>query len=232
MKKMWKRRWDGFVGGWIFSLLLAVLIATSFKSAVADWNIVPTGSMKPTIVEGDRILVNKLAYDLKIPYTTIHVVEWDDPERGEIVIFSSPRDGRRLVKRVIGVPGDIIAMKNNHLIINGERIQYDPFGSDADPRYRWTSGAENRILKEHLAGTVHPIMISPSSPSLRSFGPVVIPKDKYFMMGDNRDHSGDSRFFGFVDRKAILGRSSMVVLSLDYKNHSLPRWQRSFMKLP
>ena len=97
-----------FFQGWIFSLLVAVLIATSIKSAIADWNTVPTGSMKPTIVEGDRIFVNKLAYDLKVPYTTFHIAEWDNPKRGEIVVFYSPEDGKRLVKRVVGTPGDTI----------------------------------------------------------------------------------------------------------------------------
>jgi len=76
-----------FWKGWGYSIVVALILATSFKSAIADWNIVPTGSMKPTIVEGDRIFVNKLAYDLKIPYTTWHIAEWSDPQRGEIVVF-------------------------------------------------------------------------------------------------------------------------------------------------
>ena len=102
------------------------MIATSFKSAIADWNIVPTGSMKPTILEGDRIFVNKLAYDLKIPYTTLHIATWGAPQRGDIVVFYSPVDGTRLVKRVVGIPGDSIAMRNNQLTINGEDIRYEP----------------------------------------------------------------------------------------------------------
>ncbi len=104
-----------FLNGWIFSLLVAILIATSIKSSLADWNTVPTGSMKPTIIEGDRIFVNKLAYDLKVPYTTTHLAEWGNPERGEIVVFYSPEDGKRLVKRVVGVPGDTISMQDSKL---------------------------------------------------------------------------------------------------------------------
>ena len=87
MKNNWKKQLKVFWKGWGYSILAALIIATSFKSAIADWNIVPTGSMKPTIVEGDRIFVNKLAYDLKIPYTTWHIAEWGDPQRGEIVVF-------------------------------------------------------------------------------------------------------------------------------------------------
>ena len=82
--------------------------------------------MKPTIVEGDRFFVNKLAYDLKVPYTTLHITEWRPPQRGDIVIFNSPKEDKRLVKRVIGIPGDTIEMQNNQLIINGEKLPYEP----------------------------------------------------------------------------------------------------------
>ena len=129
MKKSWKTNLKIFWKGWGYSIFVALIIATSFKSAIADWNIVPTGSMKPTILEGDRIFVNKLAYDLKIPYTTLHITEWGDPQRGDIVVFFSPPDGKRLVKRVIGIPGDSIAMRNNQLIINGEKIKYEPINN-------------------------------------------------------------------------------------------------------
>ena len=111
LKMIWK--------GWGCSVLIALLLATSFKSAIADWNVVPTGSMQPSILEGDRIFVNKLAFDLKVPYTTWHIAEWGSPVRGDIVVFYSPVDGQRLVKRVVGLPGDTIAMRNNRLVING-----------------------------------------------------------------------------------------------------------------
>ena len=94
MDKQWKKRLLLFYRGWGFSLIIAILIATSFKSAIADWNDIPSGSMKPTILIGDRIFVNKLAYDLKLPYTTWHLAQWADPECGDIVVFSSPNDGK------------------------------------------------------------------------------------------------------------------------------------------
>ena len=124
MNKKLSKSVVAFFHGWIFSLLVAVLIATSIKSAIADWNTVPTGSMKPTIVEGDRIFVNKLAYDLKVPYTTIHIAQWDNPKRGDVVVFYSPEDGKRLVKRVVGVPGDTILMRDSRLFINGKELAY------------------------------------------------------------------------------------------------------------
>ena len=86
---------------------------------MADWNDVPTGSMKPTILEGDRVFVNKLAYDLKVPFTTWHITEWSNPHCGDIVVFFSPKDGKRLVKRVIGLPGDTVELQNERLVING-----------------------------------------------------------------------------------------------------------------
>ncbi|MFC1885314.1 signal peptidase I [Thermodesulfobacteriota bacterium] len=224
LKKFWK--------GWGCSIFIAIVIATSFKSAIADWHVVPTGSMKPTIMEGDRIFVNKLAYDLKIPYTTLHLAEWGDPKRGEIVVFYSPADGKRLVKRIVGIPGDTIVMRNNRLIINGRKINYDHprhFKIDESSTDRL---ADRVILSENLSGTPHPVMITPQSFSTRSFGPVTIPEEKYFMMGDNRDNSADSRYFGFVERSLVVGHATSVVISLDINNGYEPRWERFFTRLP
>src|SRR5947208_12979279 len=107
-------------------LLLLALVLFSIRSSLADWNDVPTGSMNPTILEGDRIFVNKLAYDLKVPFTTWRVARWSDPAPGEVVIFYSPVDGERMVKRVAGGPGDTVEMINEQLIVNGKPVQYGP----------------------------------------------------------------------------------------------------------
>ena len=106
------------------SFLLFILLMMVFRSAIADWNDVPTGSMKPTIIEGDRILVNKMAYDLRVPFTHIPLLKRADPVRGDIIIFDSSAADKRLVKRVIGLPGEVIAMRNNRLIINGRQLAY------------------------------------------------------------------------------------------------------------
>src|SRR5215813_9061460 len=113
------------LGWWkkeIRPLLILTLVIFSIRSSLADWNDVPTGSMKPTIVEGDRVFVNKLAYDLKVPFTTWHLAQWDNPHRGDVVVFYSPHDGQRLVKRVIGLPGDTIELRQNGLVINGQPV--------------------------------------------------------------------------------------------------------------
>jgi signal peptidase I len=223
LKKKLKMYWKG----WGCSIFVALIIATSFKSAIADWNIVPTGSMKPTIVEGDRVFVNKLAYDLKIPYTTWRIAEWREPQRGEIVVFYSPADNKRLVKRVVGLPGDTVAMLKNTLFINGRYLKYEPINDQSNDK---ASGQS--CFMENLIGREHPVMISPHHSPVRSFGPVIVPEGRYFMMGDNRDNSADSRYFGFVDRNRIVGQATAVVVSLDINNNYRPRWERFFKKLP
>ncbi|HKB79074.1 MAG TPA: signal peptidase I, partial [Thermoanaerobaculia bacterium] len=112
--------------------LLMLLVVTSLRSALADWNDVPTGSMKPTIEEGDRVVVNKLAYDLKIPFTTIELWKWGNPRRGDIVVLFSPVDGIRLVKRVVGIPGDRVEMRENQLFINGLAAKWREIGAEMD----------------------------------------------------------------------------------------------------
>src|SRR3954451_6678207 len=105
---------------WMKPLVIVAAFVLPFKSAIADWNWVPSGSMKPTILEGDLVFVNKLAYDLKAPFTLWRFTEWSDPKPGDIVVFFSPYDGTRLVKRVIAKPGDTVELRNEALIVNGE----------------------------------------------------------------------------------------------------------------
>ena len=212
-------------------LLILALVMFSVRSSLADWNDVPTGSMKPTILEGDRVFVNKLAYDLKVPFTTWHITEWSNPQRGDIVVFYSPKDGLRLVKRVIGLPGDTVELRNDQLIINGQPVEYAP----ADPEMAaQLSGIEREhgvFATEELPESPHAVMAINGVSAMRTFGPVQIPPGRYFMMGDNRDNSFDSRYFGTVARGQIVGRATGVVLSLNKENHWLPRWSRTFTSL-
>jgi signal peptidase I len=231
MRNKWNKKLSIIWRGWGFSLVVALLIATSFKSAIADLNVVPTGSMKPTIMEGDRIFINKLAYDLKVPYTTWHIAEWGSPQRGEIVVFYSPADGKRLIKRVVGIPGDSLAMQNNQLIINGKKIKYEPINHLKSKNLSLSKDSNQYSIIENLSGARHPVMITPQRPSLRSFGPVTVPKGTYFMMGDNRDNSADSRYFGFVERSRVVGQATSIVVSLDINNKYQPRWERFFKDL-
>jgi signal peptidase I len=223
-----------FLRDYLRPFVFVALVLCTVRSTIADWNDVPTGSMNPSILEGDRIFVNKLAYDLKVPFTTWHVAEWSQPKRGDVVVFFSPADDTRLVKRVVGLPGDTVELRDNHLFINGEEADYGP----ADARFPaamlnhpGTSGGV--FASESVGGMKHPIMRLPQIyNSLRNYGPNVIPADHYFMMGDNRDNSGDSRVFGFVERSRIVGRASAVAISLDPDHSYLPRWHRFFTPLP
>ncbi len=224
-RRLFARIWNRDNARWLSSMGLILLAVTSFRSAIADWNDVPTGSMKPTIAIGDRIFVNKLAYDLRIPFTQHRLATWGEPERGDVVVFWSPKDGMRLVKRCVAVPGDEIAMQGGRLWLNGEPLEYD---STDRPKL-----AEDgvRYFLEDLDGVEHLVAYESLQGLARDFGPVTVPENKFFMMGDNRDHSADSRFFGFADRSSICGKSSVVVASVDRENHWLPRWERFFSKL-
>jgi signal peptidase I len=203
--------------------LLMILIVSSLRSALADWNDVPTGSMKPTIQEGDRVVVNKLAYDLKIPFTTIKIVGWDDPKRGDIVVLFSPVDGTRLVKRVVALPNDQVEMRENQLYINGQVAKQSPVATTELADY-----GRAYVFAENLQGHTHKMMVTPEIPAVRSFGPVVVPKGNYFVLGDNRDNSNDSRFIGFIERRRIVGEAVAVAFSLDRSNYFVPRFDRFF----
>jgi len=196
------------------------------RSAVADWYGVPSASMYPTLLIGDRILSNRLAYDVKLPFTNIVLGHVADPQRGDIVTFISPEDGLRLVKRVIGVPGDIVEMRDEHVLINGLPLSYDaPPNALREHRMPDYDGAQ-LILSERLAGRAHGVMLLPERMALRTFGPMTVPTGQYLMLGDNRDDSKDSRYIGFVPRAQLTGRVSRVVFSLDPQHFYLPRMRR------
>jgi signal peptidase I len=186
--------------------------------------------MQPTILIGDRIFVNKLAYDLKVPCTSLHLTKWSDPRRGDIVVFYSPKDGKRLIKRVVGLPGDTLAMRRNRLFINGQFIKYAPLPQNSLDQIELSEYSGHVFFNEMLPGKHHAVMFSRSRPSLNTFEPIIVPEGRYFMMGDNRDNSADSRFFGFVDRKLIVGRATMVVISREGSFFN-PRWSRFFKDL-
>jgi signal peptidase I len=214
MKRGLSKAWREYRGFALFIFLMII-----FRSALADWNVVPTGSMKPTILEGDRILVNKLAYDFKIPLTQILIHKFADPKRGDIVIFDSKLADTRLVKRVIGLPGDTVEMKSNRLTINNIEAQYSNVEYAADAIF---------AIESYL-GMSHRIELARTGENrLSSFGPVKVPKDRYLVLGDNRDNSADSRVYGFIPREEIVGNARTIVLSLDYDHYYLPRVDRFF----
>ncbi|WEN14717.1 signal peptidase I [Rhodanobacter sp. AS-Z3] len=201
-----------------------MLCMIMFRSAVADWNVVPTGSMQPTIRIGDRILVDKVAYDIRLPLTHVSLLHLADPQRGEIVVLDSHAANERLVKRVIGIPGDEVAMRGNVIFINGHAASYAASSYTGihddlrDPAHYQTE----------RDGTLHhAIRLSDQHPSpISSFGPVKVPAGQYLLLGDDRDNSMDSRYFGFFARDEIVGRARRVIVSLDPQQHCLPRGDR------
>ena len=217
---------------WGKPVLMVVLVLCSLRSAVADWNDVPTGSMKPTILEGDRIFVNKLAYGLRLPFTRHWLLEWSGPQRGDVVVLFSPDTDTRLVKRVVGLPGDRLEIRDNRLYVNGLAARYAALDEQARDDLDAGEFPGQFLAAEQIDEQAHPIMLTPGCLAPRSFAPVTVPEDQYFVMGDNRDQSRDSRFFGFVSRDKIVGRSSFVVLSVDPDHYYLPRWRRFFQSLP
>lgn len=209
------------------SLLIFFGLMMVFRSAVADWMLVPSGSMNPTIVEGDRILVDKAAYGLRIPFTTLRLTQGSDPRRGDIVIFPSPEDGTTLVKRVVGLPGDTIEMRNEQLVINGVATAYAPAPAIADTDLPpATRALDHRYATESLAEHPHAIMVLPQRAAMRSFGPTIVPPQHYLMLGDSRDNSKDSRYIGLVPRASIVGRAFKVAYSLDSDRWYKPRADR------
>jgi signal peptidase I len=211
MKSVLTRAWRDYRG-----LALFIVLMILFRNALADWNVVPTGSMKPTILEGDRILVNKLAYDLKIPLTHLAIRTFADPQRGDIIVFDSKAADTRLVKRVIGLPGDIVQMRDNRLSINGIEARY----SDVE------HGSEAIFATESYPGLSHRVELAIGGGRLSTFGPVEVPKGHYLVLGDNRDNSADSRVYGFIPRDEIVGNARTIVLSLDYDRYYMPRSDR------
>jgi signal peptidase I len=215
---------------WIKPAACIAIILFPLRSALADWNWVPSGSMKPTILEGDLVFVNKLAYDLKVPFTLQRLAEWDNPARGDIVVFFSPYDGTRLVKRVVAVPGDTIELRNNVLLLNGKALAYEPVNARAYAKEIYED-ARAVIAMEQGAGPSHLVMELPSLRALRTFDSITVPPGKYFMLGDSRDNSFDSRFWGFAERKQIVGKAKGVLLSFDKNHRYLPRLGRTFSSL-
>lgn len=204
-----------------FLLILASIVC--FKSAIADLNSISGRSMQPTLLDGDKVWVNKLAYDMKIPFTDISLFPTGEPGRGDIVIIDSAAAGKRLVKRIIGLPGDTVYMRNNVLMVNDEIADYEVL-------------AENRegiTIIEHLYDNSYQALLSPArgNRSTRSYGPAQVPDGHFFVLGDNRDNSADSRLYSFIPRDQIVGRSSSVVFSLDSEHSFRPRSGRFLAEL-
>lgn len=222
-----RNAWREYRNFAIFALLLL-----TFRSAWADWVHVPTGSMNPTILEGDRLLVDKHVYGVRIPWTLVRLTDGRDPMRGEVVVFDSPADGTSLVKRVIAVPGDTVSLDEHGLVVNGQRAHYAPGDvSHLQTLLAATLAMDPQIFRESGFGPTHDILALPNRYARRIVTPIRVPDDMYFVLGDNRDNSADSRYFGFVPRRNIVGHATRVAFSLDPDHYYLPRGSRTLAPL-
>jgi signal peptidase I len=211
----------------LISFLLALLIVLMIRSSIIEAFKIPSGSMIPTLLIGDHIFVNKFAYGLKVPFSDLvndhptFIVKRDAPHRGDIVVFMYPRDESiYYIKRVIGVAGDIVEIKNKELYINQKLIPRNLFsGAPADKIFKSLDDSRYSptnldLYREQLDQTNHLIMLDKNNFLGESFGPVTVPPDSLFVMGDNRDFSNDSRFWGFVPVKNVKGKAIVIWLSL------------------
>ena len=196
-----------------FPIVLIVLLLRSFL--VEPFRI-PSGSMMPTLLIGDFILVNKFSYGIRLPVLNTKVIDIDEPKRGDIVVFRYPKDPTvDYIKRVIGLPGDRVAYYNKKLYINGKVAKQVSLG-----RYQGVgqgvnmSGSEE--LVEDLDGVEHDILISRGLPSME--GVFVVPHGHYFVMGDNRDNSNDSRYWGTVPEQNLVGKAFLIWMNWDWQN--------------
>jgi len=217
-----------WIGAWIRQsrgLLLFLMLFGVFRTAVADWNPIPSGSMHPALLEGDVVFVNRLAYNVKLPLTDVVLARTGEPKRGDIVTFSSPADGRRLIKRIIALPGDIVQMRGRELILNGKRAEYrfEGLAPETGPSGRV---AMSMTVREAIGASSHEIEWAGDRSVAADFGPLTVPADHYLMLGDNRDNSADSRFFGLVERKRLIGRAQRILVSAAILDHWQPRLSR------
>ena len=184
------------------AILIAVILALFIRTFVVQAFKIPSGSMKPTLLVGDHILVNKFIYGVKLPFSDITLIPVKDPNRGDVVVFKFPEDPKKdFIKRVIAVAGDIIEIRNKKVYINDKSME-DPYCTHLDPH--------------SIPGEARP---------RDNFGPVTVPANSLFVMGDNRDHSYDSRFWGFVNMSAVKGKAFILYWSWDKDNTGI-RWRR------
>jgi signal peptidase I len=187
---------------YVEAILLAILIAFFIRTFVIQAYKIPSGSMKPTLLIGDHILVSKFSYGIKLPFVRSTIIPIGEPKRGDIVVFIYPEDrSKDFIKRLIGIPGDTIEIRNKKILLNGLPLN-DAHGVHSDS-----------II---IPGSVQP---------RDNFGPVRVPEGSLFVMGDNRDESYDSRFWGFVNVKDVLGKALIIYWSWNQEEYGV-RWSR------
>lgn len=216
--------WD-----WIKSIVIALLLFFVIRTFVVEAFRIPTGSMEKTLLVGDFLLVNKAVYGAQLPGIDKRLPAFAEPHRGDVVVFIPPHEpGKNYVKRLIGMPGDVLEMRDRVLSLNGE-IQDEPYVQHTDINGMDMVLQDMLWQRNYLANGVRPETYHPTRDN---WGPIVVPEGQYFMLGDNRDDSEDSRYWGFVDRAAVKGQPLFIYYSFDTSTmRSFPwitqiRWAR------
>ena len=203
-----RRRW------WIRVAIIVLALFLGAPAVVRAYRV-HGPSDAPTYLWGDLVLVNMAAYDLGVPFTRLRLVSWADPERGDFILFPIPETGHVGFKRVVGLPGDQIEMRENVLLVNRVPLEYEPQDPDdlgSIPAINWMGTV---VALERGLGEDHVVTFTPGHTAEEAFGPVTVAEGHYFTLGDNRDHSRDSRHYGAVPREQILGRLGVVVRRAD-----------------
>ena len=207
---------------WTKSVLVALLLFLVIRTIGVEAFKIPTSSMENTLLVGDFLLVNKALYGARIPGTERHLPGYASPRRGEVIVFNPPHDlSKNYVKRLVGLPGDTLEMKSKQLYVNGT--------ARSEPYVRHMDRVRDAIHPGMSWQLRHLHAEFPSSryrPSRDTWGPIVVPDNQYFVLGDNRDNSEDSRYWGFVDRDAIRGRPWFVYYSFDPSAAESLTWAR------
>ncbi|NBX92939.1 MAG: signal peptidase I [Proteobacteria bacterium] len=219
----------------IRALLVSILALIIIRSFVFESFKIPSSSMVPTLHIGDHIFVSKFDYGISLPFTKIELIRWSQPKRGDVIVFLFPKDeSLHYVKRVLGVPGDKIEFKGRALFVNGEKIDQELITDPVLIEKAYSGGpVSGELYQENLKGRTH--WVRYLNPREKGFSDmkqeVTVPPDKFFVVGDNRDQSYDSRSWGYVSRDSIKGRARMIWLSLkssdDWISFRRVAWSRS-----
>ncbi len=204
------------------SLLALIALIVVFRSSVLSPYHVPTGSMEPTIKVGDRLLALKMAYTLRLPFTDIPLIEWSQPKSGDIVVFQYPKNPTaNYVKRVVAVAGDTVEIRSDVLFINGQAQERTPADDKKSLLSDVDGGDALQLFQENLLGRTH--FVAHDEPASRRFQssdfpadgqPYTVPAESIFVLGDNRDHSQDSRTWGEVPLSYVKGKALFIIWSI------------------
>jgi signal peptidase I len=215
-----------FYKEWVEPFLIAAIVALFIRQFAVEAFKIPSGSMIPTLAIGDHLLVNKFIYGPRIPFTDSRIFTWREPKRGEIIVFKYPEnEDKNFIKRVVGVPGDKIQIVNGKLMVNDQAVPITPAAGPADKSVEKGQSIGIPMVYEEQLGTVRHEIQYLTDQSRKNEGPWLVPKDSVFVMGDNRDNSQDSRFWGFVKYNKILGRALIIYWSWDGDGRWV-RWER------